>query len=244
MNKDNLIFLDVETTGRGLEDRLCQVAYKFKGRLKGSLFKPPLPISIEAMAVSHITNEMVADKSMFLGSPMYEELKKIFSSNNILVAHNAGFDAEMLKKENLKIPSVIDTYKIAQALDEKAEISKYSLQYLRYYFNLDLDIKTAPAHNAFGDVKILEKLFEVFLKKISEKTENEEKTLEKMLEISFLPVLVKKFNFGKYKGMFVKEIVLRDPGYLQWLLEEKTKMREREGINDENWIYTLEYYLK
>lgn len=241
MKKTNLVFLDTETTGRGPEDRLCQVAYKFDGQEVEALFKPPLPIEIEAMAVTHITNKMVADKEPFLGSDIHKHLGDIFSSDNILVAHNAAFDADMLKRENLEARRIIDTHKIAQHLDTDATIPRYSLQYLRYY--LDLDVENAPAHDALGDVRVLEKLFEKLFEKMISELSGEEKVIEKMLEVSAKPIFVKRFNFGKYRDMLVGEVAMNDPGYLRWLLEEKIKVRDGGGDNDENWIYTLEHYL-
>jgi DNA polymerase III epsilon subunit-like protein len=218
------------------------VAYKFKGEEKEALFKPPIPIEIEAMAVSHITNRMVEDKDIFVGSLMQKELEEIFGDENILVAHNAIFDVEMLERENLKIGKKIDTHKIAQYLDKEGEISKYSLQYLRYYF--DLDVQNATAHNALGDVRVLEKLFDNFFEKMMAEFGEEEKVIEKMIEISEKPILIKKFNFGKYNGERVSNVFQIDARYLKWLLDEKIKTRDQGGDNDENWIYTLEYYLK
>ncbi len=241
MKKTNLVFLDTETTGRGPEDRLCQVAYKFDGQEKEALFKPPLPIEIEAMAVTHITNKMVADKGPFLGSDIHKHLGDIFSAGNILVAHNAAFDADMLRRENLEVKHMIDTHKIAQHLDVDAKIPRYSLQYLRYY--LDLDVEDAPAHDALGDVRVLEKLFENLFEKMALELDDEEKVIQKMLEISSKPIFVKKFNFGKYKDVLVGEVATGDPRYLRWLLEEKIKTRDGGGDNDENWIFTLEHYL-
>ena len=53
------ILLDTETTGAGEKDRLCQLAYKTeKGEIVNQLFKPPLPIAIEAKCVQHITKEI------------------------------------------------------------------------------------------------------------------------------------------------------------------------------------------
>ncbi|MDA3815098.1 MAG: exonuclease domain-containing protein [Patescibacteria group bacterium] len=241
MRKENLVFLDTETTGAGLEDRLCQVAYKFQGKESEALFKPPILIQFEAMAISHITNRMVEDKEAFVGSEMKKELENIFAKGNILVAHNALFDAEMLKKEGIEVSNMIDTLKIAQHLDEKAEWNKYNLQYLRYFF--DLQVESATAHDALGDVRVLEKLFDNFFDKMMEDLGEEEKVLEKMLEISALPVLIKKIGFGKHNGKFVKDIAKNDAGYLKWLLGEKIKTKEEGGENDEDWIYTLEYYL-
>lgn len=241
MKKTNLVFLDTETTGRGPEDRLCQVAYKFDGLEIEALFKPPLPIEIEAMAVTHITNKMVASKEPFLESDIHKYLSDIFSSNNILVAHNAAFDADMLRRENLEVKHIIDTHKIAQHLDTDAKIPRYSLQYLRYYF--DLDVENAPAHDALGDVRVLEKLFENLFEKMILELGDEEEVIKKMLEISSKPIFVKRFNFGKYKDILVGEVAMNDLGYLRWLLEEKIKTRDGGGDNDENWIYTLEHYL-
>jgi len=243
MNKSNLVFLDTETTGRGPEDRLCQVAYKIKGEEFESLFKPPLPIEVEAMAISHITNRMVADKESFADSKMKKDLQEIFAGENILVAHNADFDAEMLKREGIEVSKTIDTLKLAHYLDKDGEVSRHSLQYLRYYF--DLDVQDAQAHNALGDVRVLEKLFDLFFDKMMDEIISDEKSIiEKMLEVSALPILIKRFNFGKYSGEKVEEVAEKDFGYLRWLYDQKIAAKIQGLENDANWIYTLEKYLK
>jgi len=54
------VFLDTETTGTDEDDRLCQIAFKTEaGLIVNKLFNPGKPISIEAMSIHHITNEMV-----------------------------------------------------------------------------------------------------------------------------------------------------------------------------------------
>jgi DNA polymerase III epsilon subunit-like protein len=241
MNKNNLVFLDTETTGTGADSRLCQVAYNFQGVEAEALFKPPVPIEIEAMAVAHITNRMVADKEIFANSQMKKDLQALFAAENILVAHNAGFDAEILRRDQVEVKKIIDTYKVAQELDIDGEIPKYSLQYLRYYF--DLDVENAPAHDALGDVRVLEKLFVYYLQKMLVDLESEEKVLARMLEVSARPILIKKFNFGKYNGEKVSEVAKKDAGYLTWLFNQKVMAREQGIENDENWIYTLDTYL-
>lgn len=242
MDISKLVFLDTETTGRGPESRLCQVAYSLGGKEHESLFKPPIPIEVEAMTVSHITNRMVEDKLPFCGSDMHKHLTDIFSNGHIMVAHNAKFDAEILRREGIEVRDIIDTFKIAQHIDQKSEIPKYSLQYLRYF--LDLDVADAPAHNALGDIRVLERLFRHFLEKMRNLFDDEKDVIRQMMEISAKPIFVKKFNFGKYNGELVGEVALSDPGYLRWLLGEKLKVRDNGGENDENWIFTLEHYLK
>ncbi len=242
MNKSNLIFLDTETTGKGPNDRLCQVAYSFNGEESDALFKPPISIQVEAMAITHITNKMVEDKDPFVGSEFQKKLIDILSKENILVAHNAQFDVDMLKKENIEVENFIDTLKIAHHLDKEGKIPKHGLQYLRYF--LDLDICDVVPHSALGDVRVLEKLFERLFQKMLVELKEESAVIDEMLRISALPILMKKFPFGKYNGSKVSEIAKTDAGYLQWLLNSKIEAREKDGDNDENWIYTLEYYLK
>ena len=241
MDKINLIFLDTETTGVGPTSRLCQVAYKFNGEEVEALFKPPVPIEVESMAIAHITNKMVADKEPFAGSKMKVDLENIFSSDSILVAHNAQFDAEMLKREGVETKNIIDTFKIAHYLDVAGLIPQYKLQYLRYFY--DLDVENATAHDALGDVRVLEKLFDHLFTEMTKEIKDEEKVLEEMIKISARPVLLKKFNFGKHNGVKVSDVAKDDKNYLNWLLNQKIMARENGEENDENWIYTLDYYL-
>ncbi len=241
MNRSNLIFLDTETTGMGPDDRLCQVAYSFGGKEAKASFKPPLPISIDAMAVTHITNRMVADREPFADSEMFHELARIFADGAVLVAHNAPFDVEILKRERLDVRESIDTFKLAHHLDPAGEIPRYGLQYLRYYH--DLDVEDASAHDALGDVRVLRKLFEFEFAKMLAVSGDESAVLDKMIGISSRPILIRKFNFGKYVGEAVAKVAQEDAGYLSWLLNQKVMARERGEDNDEDWIYTLDYYL-
>lgn len=241
MDENKLVFLDTETTGTGPEARLCQVAYKFQGVEAEALFKPPVPIEIEAMAVAHITNRMVAAKEPFIGSAFSQQLEKIISGGNILVAHNAKFDVEMLKREGLEVKIFIDTFKVAHHLDAEGKILKYNLQYLRYFY--DLEVEDAPAHDALGDVRVLEKLFEFLAAEMKKLSGTEEGILREMLEVSARPVLIKKFNFGKFIGRPVGEVAKTDRDYLVWLFNQKVMARENGEADDEDWIYTLDHYL-
>ena len=234
-----ILFFDTETTGNEEKDRLIQVAYKMGEKFGNELFKPEIPISYESMAVHHITTKMVADKPEFKYSKMFDELHKMAHDPNIVfVAHNAPFDLAMFKKEGLIPENYICTLKVARKLDTEEKISSYRLQYLRYFLDIEIE---ATAHDAFGDVLVLEKLFDRLFAKI-QKEENLSwnETIEKMIEITRNPLLMKRINFGKYKGQTVEEIAQKDPGYLKWLLDEKLKA----PTGEEDWIYTLEYYLK
>ncbi len=233
---DKLLFLDTETTGNDLlKDFLFQVCYSAGNKIYCEFFKPPVPISIKAQSITHITNSEVEDKKPFKDSKMQKELQELLKTN-ILVAHNASFDICMLTKEGVEIPKFICTLKLARFLDEDLKIPEYNLQYLRYF--LELNIK-ADAHDAKSDVLVLQALFKNQYEKMLKVYKQEKKVIEKMLEISSQPFLYKIFSFGKYRGRKIEEVVLLDKGYLNWLLGQKM---QNESY-DEDWIFTLKYHL-
>ncbi|MEJ2158758.1 MAG: exonuclease domain-containing protein [Desulfobacteraceae bacterium] len=205
------IFLDTETTGTGPDDRLCQIAFKpEQGRGYSGLFNPGRPIAVEAMAVHHITNEMVKDKPRFKESAVCMQLSDLVADpNSIVVAHNAKFDIDMLRKEGIDPPKVICTLKLARYLDKAGAIPQYNLQYLRYYLDLKVEAK---AHDAMGDIIVLEALF----RRIHARFESDGvKEIEsEMIRISHTPILIARMPFGKHKGMLFSEIPTDD---LEWL---------------------------
>lgn len=236
--KKRLIFLDTETTGNDLaKDHLCQVAYKSEKKMTVQNFKPTVPISVKAMSITHITNKIVEKEKEFKGSKFAETLEKLLQKN-VMVAHNAKFDIAMLENEGLKVPEFICTLRLARYLDSEQEIPEYNLQFLRYHYEVDVEV---DPHSAEGDVIVLEAIFNHLMKTAQEKAPkaSEEEIIGRMIDISKNPVLIKKFPFGKYIGEKVEDIVQKDRQYLNWL--KKTK--DEEGT-DEDWIFTLAHYLK
>lgn len=233
-----LIFLDTETTGNDIaKDRLCQLCYKISGQpARVGYFKPPLPVSIKAMSITHITNKMLADKEPFEGSGMKQHLKNLLTTG-ILVAHNARFDRAILEAEGIQSPKFICTLRVARHLDEKGSIPEYNLQYLRYYLDLDIE---GNAHDAEADVYVLEALFGRLLSKIKDKGDDELAAIQRMMDISAVPSLYRNFSFGKHAGKLVEDVAKTDRGYLEWFLNQKLTAEDQ----DEDWIYTLKHYLK
>ena len=222
------IFLDTETTGTDEDDRLCQIAFKTEtGLIVNELFNPGKQISIEAMCIHHITNEMVNDKPPFKHSNTWTKLTELFAdTNNIMVAHNAMFDAAMLQREDVHPQKTICTLKMARFLDKEGQIPQYNLQYLRYYLKLNIDAKP---HDALGDILVLEALFNRIHAKAMERFGVY--AINKMIEVTQNPVLLTRMPYGKHKGMKFEEIPI---DYLQWLYDTDL---------DEDMAYTVKHYL-
>ncbi|MCX6752088.1 MAG: exonuclease domain-containing protein [Candidatus Nomurabacteria bacterium] len=233
-----IIFFDTETTGNTEKDFLCQIAYKTGGESFTGLYKPPIRIPPEASAVHHITNKMVAEKPTFYQSGDLQKIKKLFEDkNSIVVAHNAPFDLAIIKKEGITPANFICTLRLARYLDKEEKIERFNLQYLRYLLEIEVN---ATAHDALGDVLVLEKLFERLKDKMKKEDKlSDEEILKKMVEISSHPSLLRTFGFGKYNGKKIEEVAKIDKGYLDWLLTQKLASDQI----DEDWIYTLKHYL-
>lgn len=234
-----LIFLDTETTGIEVgKDRIFEVAYMVDGDVQSAHFKPTVPVSVKAMSITHVTNKMLEDKPAFEGSEVQKKLKDLFEDDGVLVAHNAAFDSEMLAAEGVPVPRFICTLKVARHLDPEGEIPEYNLQFLRYFHELEVE---GGAHDAVTDVLVLEKVFNLLLEVVKKKERVEgDKALERMIEISTLPSLIKRFTFGKYNGVRISDVAERDQGYLAWLYGQK----QSSGKDEADWIYTLERYLR
>ena len=61
--------------------------------------------------------------------------------------------------------------------------------------------------------------------------------MQKLVELTQTPVLIKIFKFGKYKGESIEEVARKDANYLNW-------MRENMKDLDEDMRFSIDYYLK
>lgn len=225
-----LLFLDTETTGLSADDRLCQLAYKIEDTVVNELFNPGVDIGVGAMAVHHITNEQVADKPRFKDSSHYQALKSLLESDDvILVAHNAPFDVGMIEREGLKVKKFICTLKLARyLLKDDPAFDKYSLQHLRYGYGITHE---AIAHDAFGDIVILEEVFDrLYTKALRDAAAkgaaigvvyNQQSILDRTLALSMNKfTLIKTMNFGKHEGKQLVDLIKTEPGYIDWVLNK------------------------
>ncbi|MFA7314714.1 MAG: exonuclease domain-containing protein [Candidatus Magasanikbacteria bacterium] len=233
-----ILFLDTETTDLDKDTRMIQLAYKNRltGDTVNEYFKPPKEISVGAMSIHHVTNEMVKDKPSFANSQFKKDLE-ILLEDYIVVAHNAIFDIGVLQNEGLKTKEYIDTLRVARHVVESPE---HKLQYLRYLLKLNVE---GLAHDAWGDILVLEALFEYLFPFVKNKflLITDEEVLGKMKELTVTPVPLKNFTFGKHNGKSFEEVSKIDKSYLDWLYN--SEMQKPEEERKEDMIFTLKFYL-
>lgn len=230
------ILLDTETTGTGDRDRVIQLGFMVLGakeiEVQNEFFSTDVPINFAAMEVHGITPDMLEGKSTCKESESFKRLQELNTNENYIIIHNAPFDIAMLEKEGFKTQmKVIDTLRVAKHLlpDEEA----HRLQYFRYKMGLYNDEQkeadelkiVVKAHDAIGDVLVL-KLFLSKLKELVLAQFPTENPVEKMVDLTATPILIKSFNFGKYKGKTLQEVAASDAAYLRWMLSGMENLDE------------------
>ena len=242
------ILFDTETTGASTEDRVIQFGaiilnQKNEIEIFDELCFSEIPIKLEAMEVHNITPSMIENKPMAIETKFYKRLEELNSNKNFLIAHNINFDLEMIKKEGfINNFQLIDTLRCAKHLFD--DLAYHRLQYLRYALDLykieETEAKklniTIKAHDAIGDVLVMKLFLSKLVAKCREIYPNLN-PMQKLVELTQTPVLIKTFKFGKYKGENIEEVAKKDANYLNWM---KDNMKDL----DEDMLYSINFYLK
>jgi len=237
------IILDTETTGVSESDRVIQLGYIVLGtnpvEVHNEFNSCDIPIGFGAMEVHGITPDLLDSKPSCTETSAYKRLEELNTDDNYLIIHNAPFDIKMLEKEGFNPQmKVIDTLRVAKHIlpDEEA----HRLQYFRYKMNLYKEEEkeaaalgvVVKAHDAIGDVLVL-KLLLSKLRVLVQEAYPSENPVEKMVDLTNTPILVKTFRFGKHKGKELVEVAREDAGYLRWMLSSMENLDDdmRYSIN-------------
>lgn len=217
-----IIVLDTETTGMLEKDRICQLSYLVMNEefeieeIHNDLCTPPLPISFEAMAIHHITPEMLEGEPVCVQTKAYKRLCELNTVSNILVIQNAAFDLGMLAKEGFTSQmNLIDTFRVLRAYYPLE--GSFGLQFKRYQWGLykqeeELAKKlgiTIKAHDALGDVIVLKHLFERLC---------EEHSMPKMILLCSEPIILSHIPYGKNRGKKFVDVAHTDRQDLHYML--------------------------
>ncbi len=229
--KNPLIFFDLETTGTNVAtDRIVELSYikLFPGskepQKKTLRINPEMPIPAQATAVHHITDDDVKNEPTF--KQIAKELANVFEGCDIAGFNSNRFDVPLLAEEFLRAEVKVDfsrrKFIDVQTIFHKMEQRTLSAAY-KFYCHKDLE----GAHSALADTEATYEVLKAQLDKYPSLKNDVEylsafSTQSKNVDLAGRFVYnnagVEVFNFGKYKGRPVEEVLSTDPGYYGWMM--------------------------
>ncbi len=229
--KNPIIFFDLETTGTNINsDRIVEICFlkvypNGNEESKTMRINPEMHIPEASTAVHGIHDEDVANCPTFKN--VAKDIAKDFEGADIAGFNSNRFDVPVLVEEFLRAGIDLDLTKRkfvdVQVIYHKLEQRTLSAAY-KFYCGKNLE----DAHTAEADTRATYEVLKAQLDKYPEVLENDVDFLSNYSSYSrnvdFAGRIVMNdndvevFNFGKYKGMPVEEVLLRDPGYYGWIL--------------------------
>lgn len=228
--KNPLVFFDLETTGLNIaSDRIVELSYlkvfpNDKEESRTMRINPTIPIPPEATRIHGITDEDVKDAPTF--KQLAAQIAKIFEGSDIGGYNSNKFDLPLLAEEFLRADIDFDLRKRkfvdVQVIFHKMEQRTLSAAY-KFYCHKDL----VNAHSAAADTQATYEVLQAQLDRY-DTLSNDIDTLSAFTSqtnfVDFAGRIVyndrkqEVFNFGKYKGMPVTDVLRKDPSYFAWMM--------------------------
>lgn len=227
--KNPLVFFDLETTGTNINsDRIVEICYlkvypNGNEESKTMRINPEMHIPEESSAVHGIYDDDVKD------CPTFKEVARNIA-NSIMGCDLAGFnsnrfDIPVLAEEFLRAGVDIDLNR-RKFIDVQVIFHKREQRTLSAAYKFYCDKNLEDAHTAAADTRAT---YEVLMAQLDRYPDlkndvsflSEYSSFNKNVDFAGRMVYNEKgievFNFGKYKGEPVAEVLKRDPGYYGWI---------------------------
>lgn len=250
-----LVFFDLETTGVNIGiDRIVEISY-YKvfpnGNREGKTYrvKPTMinshgeevqmHIPDEAAAIHGIHDEDVADCPTF--KQLSEEIASVIADADLAGYNSNKFDIPLLAEEflragvkiDLKQKKMVDAFSIFTKNEPRTLTAAY-----KFYCGKNLE----DAHSADADTMAT---YEVLMAQL-ERYPDVPDTVEALHDytqgktpfadfagrIAYNDKGVEVFNFGKYKGIPVEDVLRRDRSYFSWLMDTDFPMYTKQVIRE------------
>lgn len=226
-----LAFFDLETTGVQVsDDRIVEISIiklmpNGEEQVFTRLVNPGRPIPKEASAIHGITDEKVADAPPF--NDVAAEVISFIGDSDLAGYNCLKFDVPLLMEEflrngfdlDMRKRKVVDVQNIFHKMEQRTLVAAY-----RFYCNGDL----VNAHSAEADTRATMEVLRAQVKRYDE-LKNDVAFLHDFGKrgnmVDFAGHLIEDeqgrpvFNFGKYKGRGVAEVLRENPGYYGWMME-------------------------
>ena len=230
--KSPLVFFDLETTGTNINsDRIVEICYlkvypNGNEESKSMRINPEMHIPEASSAIHGIYDADVAD------CPTFKDVAKKIAADiegcDLAGFNSNRFDIPVLAEEFLRAGVDVDLMKRkfvdVQVIYHKLEQRTLSAAY-KFYCGKNLE----DAHTAEADTRATYEVLKAQLDHYPDVLENDiaflseyschNKNVDFAGRIVYNEQGVEVFNFGKYKGMSVAEVLKRDLGYYGWIMQ-------------------------
>jgi DNA polymerase-3 subunit epsilon len=228
--KNPLVFFDLETTGIDVAtDRIVEISYlkiypNGDEESKTILVNPGMPIPAKATQIHGITDDDVKD------APPFQEIAKSIA-NTLEGCDFAGynsnkFDLPLLAEEFLRADIDFDLKK-RKFIDIQVIFHKKEQRTLSAAYKFYCDKSLSDAHSAEADTRATYEVLQAQLDRYSDlandvdelaKFSSHNRNADFLGRIIYDDEDVEVFNFGKYKGQRVTDVLKKDPGYYGWMM--------------------------
>ena len=241
-----LAFIDLETTGTNLgTDRIIEIAIikilpDGTRSVKRKLINPEIPIPQASTDIHGITDAMVKDAPCF--RQVAQELKQMLDHCDLAGYNSNRFDIPLLMEEflrsqidfDMKGRRMVDVQKIFHQMEQRTLSAAY-----KFYCNKSLE----NAHSAEVDASATYEILEAQ----TEKYPALGNTVESILKATGEDVIVdfarrfimdngvEVFNFGKFKGRAVADVLRSEPQYYDWMMKGDFPQHTKQKLTE---IYT------
>lgn len=230
--KNPLVFFDLETTGINIAtDRIVELCYikvhpNGNEESKSMRINPEMHIPEAASAIHGIYDEDVKDCPTF--KQVARELANAIEGCDLAGFNSNRFDIPMLAEEFLRADvdfdmtrrKFIDVQNIYHKLEKRTLSAAY-----KFYCGKDLE----NAHSALADTQATYEVLQAQLDRYPNELQNDMQFLADFSRMTnnvdfagrivYNDKGVEVFNFGKYKGMPVTEVLQKDSGYYGWVMQ-------------------------
>ena len=244
--KKPLAFIDLETTGvnpgsdRIVEIAIVKILPDGSKSVKCKRINPGMPIPKGASDIHGITDEMVKDEPTF--KQVAQELKQMLDGCDFAGYNSNRFDIPLLMEEflradvdfDMKNRKLLDVQNIFHKMEPRTLTAAY-----KFYCSKTLD----GAHSAEVDATATYEILEAQIKHYTDLGNNIDSILKVIGEdqvVDFARRFVMEngtevFNFGKFKGRPVADVLKAEPQYYDWMMKGDFPQHTKQKLTE---IYT------
>lgn len=248
--KNPIIFFDLETTGLDVaKDRIVELCYikvepNGNEETKTMRINPECHIPKVCTNIHGISDEDVKDCPTF--KQVASSLAQTFEGCDLAGYNSNKFDIPMLVEEfmragvdiDLSKRKLVDVQNIYHKMERRTLIAAY-----KYYCGKDL----TNAHSAIADTQATYEVLEAQLDRYPDDLKNDVQFLADFSRVGNNIDFAGRFvyaedgtelvNFGKYKGVPVKEVLTKDPGYYGWIMQGDFTMNTKQVLTKLRFKY-------